>query len=155
MITIELLKNHREAIPRLAKIWYEVLGAIWVPDIPMERVTLRFQEHLNEHCLPLTYVAFKGKIPIGMCSLRENDSIRPDLLPWLGSLVVDPDYQKQGVAKLLINAIKEKAIQLGFKKLYLFSFDPTITDYYERLGWQKIDKDEFKGHPVTVMECSL
>lgn len=44
---------------------------------------------------------------------------------------------------------------LGFKNLYLFAFDPTIPEYYSRLGWRTIGMDEFKGHPVTVMGIML
>ncbi len=90
-----------------------------------------------------------------MCSLRENDGIRPDLMPWLGSLVVDPNYQKQGIGKQLIDATKEKAKQLGFKQLFLFALDPLIPNYYQTLGWQTIGMDQFKGNPVTVMEIGL
>jgi predicted N-acetyltransferase YhbS len=81
--------------------------------------------------------------------------IRPDLTPWLGSLVVDPKHQKQGIGKMLIDATRLKAKERGFKKLHLFAFDPTIPKYYERFGWNKIGMDEFKSHPVTVMEVVL
>ena len=154
MIKIDLLKNH-PAIPALANIWHEVLGKIWVPDVPAHRVIARFADHLNDQDLPITFVALDGEIPVGMCSLRENDGIRPDLTPWLGSLVVDPKYQKQGIGKMLVDVAVRQAKECGFKKLYLFAFDPTIPEYYERLGWRKIGMDEFKSHPVTVMEVDL
>ncbi|MDW9178608.1 GNAT family N-acetyltransferase [Legionella pneumophila] len=155
MIKIDLIKNYPDAIPELAAIWHQVLGNIWVPDIPIERVIMRFEEHLNENQLPLTLVAFCDDKPIGMCSLRVNDGIRLDLAPWLGSLVVHPDYQRQGVARRLINAIRLKAKQLGFNQLYLFTFDPTLPNYYSKLGWNKIGMDRFKGHDVTVMDINL
>jgi GNAT superfamily N-acetyltransferase len=155
MIKIDLLKNHPQVIPALANIWHEVLGKIWVPDIPVERVITRFEDHLNDSYLPITFVALDSDMPVGMCSLRENDGIRPDLTPWLGSLVVDPTYQKQGIGKMLINVTVEKAKQLGFEKLYLFAFDPTLPNYYQRLGWEKIGMDEFKFHPVMVMKVTL
>jgi len=155
MIKIDFLKEHPHAIEQLAQIWHQVLGRIWVPDVPIERVKQRFLEHLNDNYMPLTLVAFFNEKPVGMCSLRENDGIRPDLMPWLGSLVVDPDYQNQGIGERLINATKQKAKQLGFNKLFLFAFDPTIPDYYQKLGWQKIGLDHFKEHPVTVMEIGL
>lgn len=154
-IKIDLLKNNSDAIPELAAIWHQVLGSIWVSDIPVERVIARFQEHLNESQLPLTLVAFCDGKPVGMCSLRDNDGIRPDLAPWLGSLVVHPDYQREGIALKLINAIKQKAKQLGFSQLYLFVFDPTLPNYYARLGWDRIGMDKFKGHDVTVMEIAI
>ncbi len=155
MITIDLLKNHPDSIPRCAEIWHEVLGKIWLPDISVERVVLRFTEHLNEDILPITFVALDGEKPVGMCSLRYNDGIRPDLAPWLGSLVVDPEYQNQGIGSMLIDRTKQKARALGFERLYLFAFDQTIPEYYERLGWLKIGMDEFKDYPVTTMEIAI
>jgi hypothetical protein len=114
MITIDLLKNHSESIPALASIWHEVLGKIWVPDIPVERVITRFQDHLNDQDLPITFVALDGDLPVGMCSLRENDGIRPDLNPWLGSLVVDPNIKNRGSEKcwLMSQSIKQKSLAL-------------------------------------------
>jgi hypothetical protein len=47
MIKIDLLKHHPDAIPALADIRHEVLGKIWVPDVPVERVITRLTEHLN------------------------------------------------------------------------------------------------------------
>lgn len=155
MIKIDLLKNHPNTIPALANIWHEVLGQIWLPDISVERVITRFADHLNDSNLPITFVALDSDLPVGMCSLRENDGIRPDLTPWLGSLVVDPKYQRQGIGNMLIDTTLLKAKELCFEKLYLFAFDPIIPENYERLGWRKIGMDEFKTHPVTVMEVDL
>ena len=155
MITIDLLKNHPESIETLATIWHEVLGKIWVPDVTIQRVMQKFAEHLNDNKLPMTFVALDGTTPVGMCSLRENDGIRPDLTPWLGSLVVEQAYQKQGIGNMLIDSIKNKAKALGFAKLYLFAFDPSLHDYYTRQGWHTIGIDDFKGHDITVMEIHL
>ena len=155
MIKIDLLKNYPQAILALAHIWHEVLGKIWMPDVPVEHVIARFADHLNDQYLPITFVALDGDIPVGMCSLRKNDGIHPDLTPWLGSLVIGPKYQKQGIGKMLIDVTLLKAKERGFEKLYLFAFDSTIPAYYERLGWKKIGMDEFKSHHVTVMEVEL
>lgn len=155
MIVIDLLKNHPQAIPRLANIWYEVLGSIWFPEVCAEEIARRLSERLNEDTIPLALVALNAGQPVGMCSLRENDGVRPDLVPWLGSLVVDPRSQKKGVGRSLIDTAKKKARNLGFEKLYLLAVDPTIPDYYTRLGWSTIGMDEFRGYPVIVMEIGL
>ena len=152
---IDLLKNHPHAVTQLAQVWHEVLGKIWVPDVSVERVITRFSDHLNDQALPITFIALDGDLPVGMCSLRNNDGIRPDLTPWLGSLVVDPKYQKQGIGKMLMDAAVLKAKELGYQKLYLFAFDPALPQYYERLAWKKIGMDEFRSHPVKVMEMEL
>ena len=154
MIKIEPLQGHPGSIPQLAKIWREVLGKIWMPEIGIEEIESLSYEELNSG-MPLTYIALYGEIPVGSCTLELNGGIRPDLGPWIGDLVVDPKYQKQGIGKMLLDVAVEKAKELGFEKLYLFAFDPTIPSYYERLGWVKIGMDEFKGHPVTVMETPL
>ncbi|WP_454781962.1 GNAT family N-acetyltransferase [Legionella sp. WA2022007384] len=155
MIRIELLQNNLDAIPELALMWQEGLGKIWLPDVPLDVVEQRFLDHANNETLPMTFVAFDDEKPVGMCSLRENDGIRPDLMPWLGSLTVKPEYQRQGLGQRLIEVIKEQAKKMGYEVLYLFAFDRTIPNYYQSLGWNIIDKDSFKGHPVTVMEIII
>jgi GNAT superfamily N-acetyltransferase len=154
MIEIDLLKNHSHAIPAIANIWHEVLGKIWMPEIEIAEIESLYYEELNED-LPLAYIALYNQIPVGTCSLQLDGGIRPDLEPWLGDLVVDPKYQKRGIGKMLINAAIEKAKDLGYEKLYLFTFDPTVPEYYQRLGWKKIGMDEFKSHPVTVMAKAI
>jgi predicted N-acetyltransferase YhbS len=154
MITIDLLKNHPGSIPRCAEIWHEVVGKIWMPEIGIEEIEFLCHEELKQD-MPLTYIALNGEIPVGSCTLELNGGIRSDLGPWIGDLVVDPKYQKQGIGKMLLDTTIEKAKELGFERLYLFAFDPTIPEYYARLGWRKIGMDEFKSHHVTVMEVAL
>ena len=154
MIKIDLLRNHPHAIPKLASIWHEVLGKIWMPEIGIEEIESLYHEEL-EHDMPMTIIALYDQIPVGSATLELNGGIGLDLGPWLGDLVVDPEYQKQGIGKMLVDVVSTKAKELGFEKLYLFSFDPKILEYYERLGWKKIGVDTFKSRPVTVMEISL
>jgi GNAT superfamily N-acetyltransferase len=155
MIIIDYLQHHAHCIHQLAKIWYEELGQIWLPDVPIARVEDNLRNHLNLDQLPLTFIAMDGSQPVGMCSLRANDGIIPELSPWLGSLVVTKEYQRQGIARRLIDKTKEKAESIGFKHLYLFAFDPMVAEYYHRLGWVKMGVDTFKGYTVTVMEILL
>lgn len=155
MITISPLKNHPQHIPALATIWYDVLGKPWIPGATIEKGIACYEDHLNENEMPLTLVALDGDKPVGMCSLRDNDGIREDLTPWLGSLVIAAAYQKQGIGPLLMEAIKQKAIDLQFKRLHLFTLDPSIPAYYAKHGWKVTDTDEFKEIPVSVMAIDL
>ncbi|MGM9451965.1 GNAT family N-acetyltransferase [Legionella bozemanae] len=154
MIKIDLLKNHPQSIPTLAHIWHEVLGKIWMPEIGLEEIEFLYCEELKQD-MPLTYIAQYAEIPVGSCTLQLKEDVRPDLGPWIGDLVVDPKYQKQGIGKMLLDAAVQKALALGFDRLYLFAFDPTITDYYVRQGFRIIGMDEFKKRPVTLMELVL
>ncbi len=155
MIKIDILKNQQSSIPQLAEIWHEVLGKIWMPYLSVEYINGLIGSWVHEEHLPLAHVAIIDDRIVGIASLQVECGIRPSLTPWLGSLVVDPKYQKQGIGKMLVDVTALKAKELGFKKLYLFAFDPTIPSYYECLGWRKIGIDEFKSHPVTVMEVEL
>jgi GNAT superfamily N-acetyltransferase len=154
MIKIDLLKNHPYAIPMLSNIWHEVLGKIWMPKIGIEEIEALSYEELKSD-MPITYIALCDKTPVGFCTLQLSENFRPDLGPWIADLVVDPKYQKQGIGKMLLDVTVLKAKELGFEKLYLFTFDPSIIEYYGRFGWKKIAMDEFKSHPVTVMEVEL
>lgn len=152
MITIDLLKNHPEAVPALAKIWLEVLGKTWMPHVSIAEITLWLSEWLNDNILPLALIALDGDKPVGMCSLQVNDGIRPDLLPWLGDLCVAPAYQNRGIGKQLVRAAIEKVCSIRFENLYLFIFEDSLGDYYNKQGWHKIGEDVYEGHPVIVME---
>lgn len=155
MICIDYLHNHHHHIPALAKMWADTIGKQWVPNIPIEDAIKRFQTHLNINELPFTLIALNNETPVGMCSLRATDGIRPDLTPWLGSLVVDPNHQNKGIGKLLINAIKKEAKSRGYQHLYLFTFDPALPEYYRLSGWTTYATDEVHTHPVIIMEAQL
>lgn len=113
-----------------------------------------FHEWMNDG-LPLAYIALFNDIPVDCCSLQLDDGLHSDLFPWFKDLAIKKKYQKQGIGKMLVDVTVLKAKELAFEKLYLFAFDPTVPEYYQRLGWKKIRMDEFKSHPVTVMEFIL
>ncbi|HYF98275.1 MAG TPA: GNAT family N-acetyltransferase [Coxiellaceae bacterium] len=154
-IEFKLLANCPEQLHRLARLHYEELARHWVPDISYERVEQRFKEHLNHNSLPLTWVAFENNHSVGMASLRVTDGIRLELTPWLGGLVVDPSHRGKKIGEELINQTKQKAREFGFEKLYLFAFNPTLPQWYEKLGWKFLDYDQLFGHKVTIMSINL
>ena len=154
MMTIDKLKNFPEAIPTLANIFYEVLGKKYFPDYSIEEIQAWYDDWLNE-TIPLAYVALVDGEPVGSCSLQLYDGIRKDLGPWLGDLTIDARYQRQGIGKRLIEAVKQHAKKCHFDHLYLFTFDAKLQSYYEKLGWRLIGEDRYDGHPVIVMSIML
>ena len=153
-IKIDILKNHPKAIPTLSKIWHEVLGKIWMPEVGIDEVESLFYEELNRD-MPLTFVALDGEIPVGSCTLHSTDDVRPDFGPWIESLVVDAAHQNKGIGKMLLDFTVAKARELGFKSIYLFAFDPSLTQYYSRFGWEEIGVENFKSHQVRLMTLGL
>jgi GNAT superfamily N-acetyltransferase len=154
MITIDLLKNRREAIDIISNIWHEGLGKVWMPEIDIDEIQSLYYDELHRD-MPLTYIALDGATPVGSCTLQLEDGVNPDLGPWISDLVVVPKYQKQGIGKLLMDVVIGKAREIGFEKLYLFTFDTKTREYYQRRGWTAIDTGEFKSRLITVMEINL
>ncbi|MBA3661719.1 MAG: GNAT family N-acetyltransferase [Gammaproteobacteria bacterium] len=151
----KLLIDCPKHMERLCELWYNEIGKPWIANPNIERARKTFLQHLNRETLPLTWVALHKAEVIGMASLRENDGIREDLTPWLGSLIVDPRYRKKKVGEALVVLIKQQAKFLSYSNLHLFAFDQTLPFWYEKLGFQTIAHDEYDDHPVTVMVTDL
>lgn len=152
---IRLLDNCQEHLPTLAKLWYEEISRHWNPNTSIESATQTLITHMNDGKLPIAFVALHNDQAIGMVCLREKDGIPPDVSPWLGSLVVHPKYRGHHVGKDLINTVKKHAKHLGYDTLHLLAFDPTISSWYTKLGWQSTGSCELLGHQVTIMHIKL
>ena len=152
---IKFLVDCKQHIPSLAELWYEEISRHWVADASIEKAKDRLIAHLNKEKMPMAIVALNNNIPIGMACLRETDGIRPGVTPWLGSLVVDRKFRGKKIGEKLIEEIKSRARLFGHDTLYLLAFDPTIPDWYARLGWQSIGNDMLFNHRVAVMNISI
>lgn len=152
---IKLLIDCQRHIPVLAKLWYEEISRHWSPDASIEKAKQKLIEHLNHNKMPMAFMALLNGQAVGMACLRETDGIYPGVAPWLGSLVVHPENRGQKVGEALINRVKDEARNLGHQILYLLAFDPTISDWYARLGWKHSGEDELFGHRVSVMSISI
>lgn len=154
-IEIKYLQDCQEHIPTLAKLWYEGIRRQWVKGATVEKTQIELSHHAQKDKMPLAVVALCDNLPIGMACLRETDGIQPEKKPWLGSLVVDPKYRRKKIGERLIEEIKLLAKKSSYEKLYLLAFDPTLPNWYEKLGWEHIGYDELLGHHVTVMHVIL
>jgi len=154
-LKIKLLADCPEYISPLAYLWFNELGKAWIPNASVERAKETYRTHANKDIMPMTFVAIYENKPIAMASLREDDGIGNHFSPYLGSLIVHPDYRRRGIGELLINLVKQQAKVMGHDKLYLIALDPTLPNWYTRLGWKYIGMDKLYHHPVTVMEIEL
>ncbi len=152
-IEIVLLNERPWYVPRLAQIWIEVFGQKW-PETPIQEVITWYSALLNQ-MFPFACVAVSQGRPIGMCSLEINDGIPSDCTPWVADLCIVQAYQGQGIGKLLLRAVQDRAKSIGFKKLYLFIVEDRLMDYYTMEGWEAIGTDLYKGHEVTILSRTL
>lgn len=75
-----------------------------------------------------------------------NDlATRPNLYPWLTNVYVRPDFRGQGIGRLMMETVSEKARLMEIRKLYLCT---PLLDFYEKFGWQQLEKvDTFYRQP--------
>ena len=92
--------------------------------------------------------------PIGTCLLAESE-IEPnhDVSPWLAGLFVVPERRRKGAGAVLVRAIEDQARERGFSRLYLYTSD--AVGFYERLGWQVLDRTSWKGFDTALMVHDL
>ena len=77
---------------------------------------------MNTDRLPLTLVAVHTGELVGMVSLKFHDmDTRPDLDPWLGGLLVLPEWRNRGVGTTLMHRATAEARRLNVPRLYLWT----------------------------------
>ncbi len=116
---IDLLKYHQQHIPTQAS-WFKEESSDYFKDQSLEAVARdHFISRLNEHVLPISFIAYEGDYPVGTVALLEESvTTHKHLSPWLGGLHVHPKFRHQGVGARLVQAVVEKALALGFECLY-------------------------------------
>lgn len=89
--------------------------------------------------LPKTYGLFHNGRIVGMFQFTYEDlEVRPDIYPWLANLYVDEKYRNKGIARILLQKVKEIAkSSTNFNELYLFTKHIGL---YEKFGWEYISE---------------
>ena len=93
--------------------------------------------------------------PAGTCLLvtSEIDPIH-DVSPWLAGLYVSLEFRGLGVGRALVAAIEEQARLRGVSRIYLYTDDSEVP-YYQNLGWNAVDRVDWKGLPTNLMVREL
>ena len=154
-ITIEYLAQHPHLVRQLAELsWAE-----WQP-IYQERgqtfddAIKNYGERANVDRLPLALVALHGGELAGTVSLKYHDlDLRPGLDPWLGALLVLPNWRGRGIATMLMRRAAEIACELELPELFLWT--SSAEGLYHKLGWKVIERLDYCGKQIVIMrtEC--
>jgi N-acetylglutamate synthase-like GNAT family acetyltransferase len=115
----------------------------------------RQQKYVTNEVIPRAYVALNeaGDL-LGTFALKVEDlSSRPDLSPWLGSVVVAPAYRRQGVGAAIVSYAEQLARGLGYSVLYLYT--PDQESWYTKQDWQTLEQTVSGEYPVTVMAKTI
>jgi GNAT superfamily N-acetyltransferase len=154
-ITIDYLKHHEAAIPRLAEFSYLEWRPIYDrAQMTLDDVVRSYAQRVNIDVLPLALVALYQERIIGAGSLKLQDlDARPQFTPWLGGLFVVPEHRGRGVGTALVNRLIAEACRLGILRLYLWT--PSAAGLYTKLGWLTLEKMDYCGHEISIMRREL
>jgi GNAT superfamily N-acetyltransferase len=155
VITFELLEENPHHIDELSQWMFEKWGTFY-PESSFESARRWLTITARRANLPITMLALDGPTLVGCAMLQRQELYREKgIMPWLGALLVKEHYQHQGVGRHLHEWALSFTKSLGYKKLYLLAFDPTICGWYQKNGWTIFKTDNSKKHPLIIMERIL
>lgn len=150
---ISYLADHAEFIPTLVS-WSLEQWRFVLPEETAAGRTAKFQDHRNRDVLPIAWIAHSEDAIFGMAALRAYDlEGREDLTPWLGGLLVAPQFRRRGIGATLCRVVEEQARALGVQTLYLFALDKQA--WYAASSWSMFEPCSWHGHPGNIMQKQL
>ena len=124
------------------------------PGQTLQSRTARIRERMNIDRVPIVLVALDDAGPmVGTASLLFDDLEGDPRNPWLASVFVPVEHRGKGIASALVVAIEDAARRLGHPTLYLFT--TSAARLYARLGWRALERREYRGEHIQVMDKAL
>ena len=120
---------------RVWRAWWEPKGftLAFIEDL--------VRQNLNDEPIPFALVAHDEGEFFGTASVIVSDlSARPQYMPWVAAVWVEPAHRSNGVGAALVREAAEKAQELGFDPVYLCALPPEH-GFYERLGWRLVEAE--------------
>lgn len=149
MIEIAYLADEPQHLETVAR-WQHQSWAHVTPEKSLKDRIEEARRTMNKGEAPTTFIAVEGEEVLGSASLTldEMDS-HTEINPWIASVYVAEGHRRRGIATALLGRIIDEAKALGFKEIYLFTYDHQ--SLYERLGWQKVSVEKYRDRTTTIM----
>ena len=92
---------------------------------------------------------------LGCVSLVDDDELpgATEPGPWVAALFVHPSAREHGVGNALLQHLNGRAVELGFKQLFLYTEDKQ--SWYEQKGWHYVRNTVLNQLPHVVMQRQL
>lgn len=128
---VKVTANDKTFLTTISKWIYNWWGKI--EGYSLEEIKEFTQYAVYENRIPQTFVALKDGKPAGMYHILMSDcKVRPDIYPWLTDVYVAEEFRGQGIGKLLIQSVREKAKELDLEEIFLYT---NLDRVYEKHGW--------------------
>lgn len=143
------LVDRKEFIPELAALHHAEWGH-FTPSPTLEARTEAIGRAAGREGIPSVFIATVDDQLLGSAALVQHDmDDRPDLSPWLAAVYVKTAFRGRGIASRLVARCELEAERAGAGTWYLCTqFASTL---YEKLGWQPMERREYKGVMLDVM----
>jgi predicted N-acetyltransferase YhbS len=140
--------------PELAMCARWRASAFSVLEVSFEQELRSIELFASDQNRGVALVAKADGEPVGTCLLVESE-IEPnhDVSPWLAGLFVAPEHRRKGAGATLVRAIEDEARQREFSRLYLYTSD--AVGFYKSLGWEVLDRTNWKGLDTALMVRNL
>ena len=116
--------------------------------------TARIRETMDADRVPIVLVALDDAgLLVGTASLLFDDLEGDTRNPWLASVFVPAGQRGKGTASALVVAVEDAARRLGYPILYLFT--TSAARLYGRLGWRALERRDYRGEHIQVMDKAL
>lgn len=152
-IRVDYLADHMAFIRTVAD-WHHREWGHLTPRSSLDRCISHVARTCTRDAIPLTFVAVAGDVPVGCASLIHHDlKTRMELSPWLASVYVAPECRRQGIGSRLVRRAVDRAREFQMERLYLIT--PDQESFYRRLGWDPLERTNYRAEDVVIMECLL
>jgi GNAT superfamily N-acetyltransferase len=147
------LVEHPELVDQVAAWGFAEWGHL-NPGQTLQSRTAEIHERMNIDRVPVVLVALDdaGTL-VGTASLLFDDLEGDPRNPWLASVFVPLAQRGKGIASALVVAIEDTARRLGYPTLYLFT--TSAARLYAGLGWRALERREYRGEHIQVMDKAL
>ncbi len=134
--------------------------AAWQHEFPTDTVQTYLDQYSLAATKPEKLIEIFAAIDshdnlLGVATLVDDDELpdAPEPGPWLAAVFVSPDSRKLGVGSALVQHVVNRARELGYPKVYLYTEHQE--NWYASTGWVKIRDIIFLGLHHTVMHLDL
>ena len=134
-IEIKYLADVPHLIPTLAQLIYEAWGK-YDPTLTLDSQLKSLSAKLNTRKLLLVLLAFHNNTLVATVVLKDKIHLNgyEDRTLWLGSVIVLEPYRHQGIGSHLIQHSFDKAWDLGYSKISLFTSNIENGRWYTQHG---------------------
>ena len=107
--------------------------------------------HTQKDKVPYTVVAIVGGIPVGSCSVIQNDCVhRPQYSPWVAAVFVKEEMRHRGIASAMLQEAAAIARRADVKGLYIDCLAATAP-VYEKNGWKVYEREVGDKDSVVML----